>query len=630
MLQQASQSRPSLGDANNSSGTADTGEAADTVNSPTLFSNPDSSFGYYPSADRGSGSTLDANADLSSTSLESSTSFEVFVRITAVIRHLDDNQIDQRIVSRFARQRSASTDTTSTASTTDQPAATPDATFAASSTDESSSESATTVTHSDPEPADDPSPDYSAAPRIRPASSQPRGAQASGATESNDSTEATTSKPSTATSANTNAISKAGSGGAVNSGPTTNSQSGSTSSALSAQATALAAQPIVPASSVLPGRPGGRGNANSDAAVGDKSTTAATSEPNKAASSATDSVQSGSAFQSLTPDIFSAATTGQAAQLGAVSTPVVTKGKGSSASSPRQKAETAPLSQAATTAATTAPATSDSDSSATGSGPLGGGSMAGTRSNGPGHRAATQGGDPNIAAGVVAAASGAATPAGQSAVSLNVDSGITTKGVGPATADNAAGNAQTQIPNAPNAAAATAPTAPAANNNAAAAGQTATQPGSSGMSEVDRVRFVQRVARAFQAADQDGGQIRLRLSPPELGALKLDITLNKGSLTAHVETETSTARTMLLDNLPQLRDRLAEHNIKIDQFNINLMNRSPDGTPDNPSSGYADAQQANARNAARNTSTAPTLTGTTPSAGSTVSAGSSGALNFLI
>lgn len=197
-------------------------------------------------------------------------------------------------------------------------------------------------------------------------------------------------------------------------------------------------------------------------------------------------------------------------------------------------------------------------------------------------------------------------------------------------ADNTAGNAQTQIPTASTAAAATAPTAPVGNNNAGAAGQATTQPGSSGISEVDRVRFVQRVARAFQAADQDGGQIRLRLSPPDLGALKLDITLNKGSLTAHVETETSTARTMLLDSLPQLRDRLAEHNIKIDQFNINLMNRSPDGTPDNPTGGYADAQQANARNAARNSAVTPSPTGSTAVTGSTVSAGSSGALNVLI
>jgi flagellar hook-length control protein FliK len=38
---------------------------------------------------------------------------------------------------------------------------------------------------------------------------------------------------------------------------------------------------------------------------------------------------------------------------------------------------------------------------------------------------------------------------------------------------------------------------------------------------------------------------------------------------------------MLLDHLPQLRDRLAEHNIKIDHFDVELMNQSRSGTPQN-------------------------------------------------
>ena len=54
----------------------------------------------------------------------------------------------------------------------------------------------------------------------------------------------------------------------------------------------------------------------------------------------------------------------------------------------------------------------------------------------------------------------------------------------------------------------------------------------------------------FQAADEDGGQIRLRLSPPELGSMKIEIAVHGGTMTAHVETESSATRNMLLDNLP--------------------------------------------------------------------------------
>jgi flagellar hook-length control protein FliK len=104
---------------------------------------------------------------------------------------------------------------------------------------------------------------------------------------------------------------------------------------------------------------------------------------------------------------------------------------------------------------------------------------------------------------------------------------------------------------------------------------------SSGASEVDRVRFIQRVAGAFQAADDQGGQIRIRLSPPELGSMRLEISVRNGLMTAHIQTESDTARNMLLDHLPQLRDRLADHNIKIDHFDVELSNQSRSGTPQN-------------------------------------------------
>ncbi len=101
-----------------------------------------------------------------------------------------------------------------------------------------------------------------------------------------------------------------------------------------------------------------------------------------------------------------------------------------------------------------------------------------------------------------------------------------------------------------------------------------------GSGSVDQVRFVQRVARAFQAASDRGGEVRLRLSPPELGSMRLEISVKSGVLTAHLETETSAARTVLLDNLPALRDRLAEQNIKIDRFDVDVNDGSSGGSQD--------------------------------------------------
>ena len=88
---------------------------------------------------------------------------------------------------------------------------------------------------------------------------------------------------------------------------------------------------------------------------------------------------------------------------------------------------------------------------------------------------------------------------------------------------------------------------------------------------VDPARFVSRVARAFEAAERrGGGPIELRLSPPELGSMQLKLEVREGVLTASIETETQAARNALLDNLPALRERLAEQEIRVEKFDVDV------------------------------------------------------------
>jgi flagellar hook-length control protein FliK len=98
---------------------------------------------------------------------------------------------------------------------------------------------------------------------------------------------------------------------------------------------------------------------------------------------------------------------------------------------------------------------------------------------------------------------------------------------------------------------------------------------------VDSARLIHRVARAFAVA-RDGGEVRLRLSPPELGALRLDVRVQDGVMVARLEAETSAARTALIDNLPALRERLAEQGVRIERFDVDLMRRDAAGNPDRP------------------------------------------------
>lgn len=105
------------------------------------------------------------------------------------------------------------------------------------------------------------------------------------------------------------------------------------------------------------------------------------------------------------------------------------------------------------------------------------------------------------------------------------------------------------------------------------------------MPTIDRARFVQRVANAFRSAQQNDGQIQMRLSPPELGSLKIEIAVRNGVLSANLEAETPDARRVLLDNLPALRQRLAEQDIRIDKFEVDI--RQEGGQQQ----GQAEAQQ---------------------------------------
>ena len=93
---------------------------------------------------------------------------------------------------------------------------------------------------------------------------------------------------------------------------------------------------------------------------------------------------------------------------------------------------------------------------------------------------------------------------------------------------------------------------------------------------MDHNRFVGRVSSALRLAQQRDGQMQLRLSPPELGSLRLEIAVKQGVLTATMETETAAARHVLLENLPALRERLAGQEIRIERFDVDLRHESGD------------------------------------------------------
>ncbi len=124
--------------------------------------------------------------------------------------------------------------------------------------------------------------------------------------------------------------------------------------------------------------------------------------------------------------------------------------------------------------------------------------------------------------------------------------------------------------------------------NAAAAQQPTEEPATG---TVDRGRFVSRVANAFRVAQQRDGEIQLRLSPPQLGSLKITLTVQDGALAANLEAESPAARGVLLDNLPALRERLAEQEIRVEKFDVNVRDEGGGQPGDAPEGDHRNPQQ---------------------------------------
>jgi len=130
----------------------------------------------------------------------------------------------------------------------------------------------------------------------------------------------------------------------------------------------------------------------------------------------------------------------------------------------------------------------------------------------------------------------------------------------------------------------------------AGTGRTSTTDDTSSLSQADRFRLVQRVARAVQTAVDRGGDLKLRLSPPELGSLRLQVRLTDGALSARIETDNPAAKQVLIDNLPALRDRLADQNIRVEKFDVDLSNSGGGGASQNPQQPFSDSGAHAGRN----------------------------------
>lgn len=92
--------------------------------------------------------------------------------------------------------------------------------------------------------------------------------------------------------------------------------------------------------------------------------------------------------------------------------------------------------------------------------------------------------------------------------------------------------------------------------------------GSATTSNEQRVRLVQRVARAFQRIGPGGGQVHMMLHPAELGSVRLAMSITGSHVQALLTAESPAAENVLREHLPELRQRLADSGLVVDRMEV--------------------------------------------------------------
>jgi hypothetical protein len=83
--------------------------------------------------------------------------------------------------------------------------------------------------------------------------------------------------------------------------------------------------------------------------------------------------------------------------------------------------------------------------------------------------------------------------------------------------------------------------------------------------------LVDRMGTKVMQAANGGKVMRMRLHPPELGVLQIEVTSTEGTVTARLDVENARAHRAILDNLPHLHDMLNRTGSQIDRIELNIL-----------------------------------------------------------
>ncbi|MFA9478651.1 flagellar hook-length control protein FliK [Phycisphaerales bacterium AB-hyl4] len=116
-------------------------------------------------------------------------------------------------------------------------------------------------------------------------------------------------------------------------------------------------------------------------------------------------------------------------------------------------------------------------------------------------------------------------------------------------------------------------------------------PGQGAADDVDAQTNASRLTRAMHSAvNQGGGTLTLRMTPPEMGTVRIQLSVQAGTVNAALHAENESARTLLSQQLSQLRQSLESQGLHVERLSVQSMTGSnstnsaqqgqADGSPD--------------------------------------------------
>ncbi len=106
-------------------------------------------------------------------------------------------------------------------------------------------------------------------------------------------------------------------------------------------------------------------------------------------------------------------------------------------------------------------------------------------------------------------------------------------------------------------------------------------------------RTMPGVARGLEALSQQrGGSLVMRLDPPSLGQVKLEMTMNAGRVAVLMTTAADTAQSLLKNNLGMLRQALEERGLAVERLTVDTVARPTESNAGSRSEHRGDGQEA--------------------------------------